>query len=61
MQNVNPMQLMAQFNQFRNNFKGDPKAEVQKLVSSGQLDQQKLNQLQNMAAQFQNMMRSMNM
>lgn len=61
MQNVNPMQLMAQFNQFRSNFKGDPKAEVQRLISSGQLDQQKLNQLQNMAAQFQNMMRSMNM
>ncbi len=49
----NPMQLLQQFNQFRQNFQGDPKAEVEKLLQSGQLNQQQLNQLQQMAQMFQ--------
>lgn len=54
----NPMQMINSFIQFRNNFKGDPKVEVQKLLQSGRLSQQELNQLQQMAAEFQNLMRS---
>ena len=54
----NPMQMIMQFNQFRQNFQGDPQAEVQKLIASGQMSQQQLNQLQAMATQFQNMMNS---
>ena len=46
-------QMMHQFQQFRNNFQGDPKAEVQKLLQSGRMSQQQLNQLQAMAQQFQ--------
>lgn len=52
----NMMQMMQQFNQFRNNFQGDPKAEVEKLLQSGKMSQQQLNQLQGMAQQFMRMM-----
>lgn len=48
--------MMRQFNQFRANFRGDPKAEVEKLMQSGKLNQNQLNQLQAMAKQFQNLM-----
>lgn len=53
---INPQQAMKmfqQFNQFRQSFTGDPKAEVQKLLTSGRLNQQQLNQLQGMAKQLQ--------
>ena len=50
-------QMVQQFNQFKANFKGDPKAEVEKLMQSGKLTQQQLNQLQQMAKQFQSLMR----
>lgn len=53
MQFQNPMQMIQQFNQFKKAFQGDPKAEVQKLLTSGKLSQQQLNQLQTMAQQFQ--------
>lgn len=46
------MQMMQQFQQFKANFKGDPKAEVEKLLQSGAMSQQELNQLQSMAQQF---------
>ncbi len=46
------MQLKQRFQQFQTSFKGDPKAEVEKLLQSGAMSQQELNQLQNMAKQF---------
>lgn len=49
-------QMVQQFQQFRQTFKSDPKAEVEKLVQSGKLSQQQLNQFQDMAKQFQNLM-----
>lgn len=55
MQN-NPMLMIQQFNQFKNNFQGDAKAEVQRLLQTGQMSQQQFNQLQNMASGFQNML-----
>ena len=48
--------MMQQFQQFKANFHGDPKAEVEKLLQSGRLNQQQLNQLQQMAKQFQSLM-----
>lgn len=58
--NGNPMmqfqQMMQQFQQFRQTFQGDPKAEVEKLLQSGKMSQQQLNQLQQMAKMFQNLM-----
>lgn len=59
MQRQNPMQMIQKFNEFRKNFNGDPKAEVQRLVASGQMSQQQLNQLQSMATAFQAMMNNM--
>lgn len=50
------MQMVQQFQQFKANFHGDPKAEVEKLLQSGKLSQAQLNQLQQMAKQFQNLM-----
>lgn len=55
MQNPNMMQMFQQFQQFRSNFRGDPRAEVEKLVQSGRINQQQLNQMQAMASQFQQM------
>lgn len=50
-------QMMQRFQQFRNNFQGDPKQEVEKLLQSGKMSQQQLNQLQAMAQQFQSFLK----
>lgn len=52
---MNPMEMMQQFQQFKSSFKGDAKAEVMKMLNSGQINQQQLNQAQQMASQFQQM------
>lgn len=50
--------FMYQFKRFRNEMQGkDPNAEIQKLLSSGQISQAQLNQAQQMAMQMQNMFR----
>lgn len=46
-------QMMRQFQHFRQTFRGDPKAEVEKLVQSGQITQEQLDQVQQMARQFE--------
>lgn len=48
--------MMQQFQQFKTNFQGDPKQEVEKLLQAGKLNQSQLNQLQNMAQQFMQVM-----
>ena len=53
----NFQQMMQQFQQFRQSFQGDPKAEVEKLVQSGKISQQQLNQLQQAAMAFQHLMK----
>lgn len=45
--------MVQDFRQFQASFQGDPKAEVMKLVQSGKISQQQLDQLQMMAQQFQ--------
>ena len=52
----NFMQMLQQFYQFRASFQGDPKQEVMRLVQSGHMSQQQLNQLQAMATQFQSLL-----
>ena len=54
-----PRQMIQQFMQFKQNFKGDPKAEVEKMLQSGKISQQQLNQVQQMAGQFQRMLKGM--
>lgn len=46
-------QLMQKYRQFRQTFQGDPKAEVEKLLQSGKINQQQLNMVQGLAQQFQ--------
>lgn len=50
------MQMMQAYNQFKSTFQGDPRDTIQKMLDSGQLTQQQLNQAQQMAGQFQQMM-----
>lgn len=45
--------LISQFEEFRRNFQGNPKAEVERLLQSGRMTQSDLDQLQAMAAEFQ--------
>ena len=52
----NPMlNMIQQFQQFKANFRGDPRQRVQELLNSGQMSQQQFNYLSNLANQFQNM------
>lgn len=53
----NAMNMIQSFNQFRQQFSGDPKQQVQQLLNSGRMSQDQFNQLQQMATQFQNMFR----
>lgn len=48
--------MVQQFRQFQQSFRGDPKAEVEKLVRSGKISQDQLNQLQQVASQFQQLL-----
>ena len=48
--------FLNQFNQFRSNFQGDPKQQVQSLISSGAMSQEQFNQLSELAKQFQGML-----
>ena len=51
----NMMEMMNQFNQFKQNFQGDPREKVQQLLNSGQMSQEQLTQLQNTARQLRSM------
>ena len=55
----NPMMnMISQLNQFRQTFQGNPKQQVQQLLSSGRMSQEQFNQLSQMATQIQNMINS---
>lgn len=51
----NPM--LQQLMQFKNGFKGDPRAQVQQLLNSGKVSQQQYDQAVQMANQIQKMFR----
>lgn len=46
-------QMIQKYQQFRSQFQGNPQQEVQKMLQSGQITQQQLNQAQTIAQQFQ--------
>lgn len=48
--------VIQQFNQFRNSFRGDPKAQVQQLLNSGRITQEQYNQAVKMAQNLQRML-----
>lgn len=47
--------MLQRFQQFRQNFKGNPQQQVQQLLNSGKVSQQQYNQAVQMAQQFQRM------
>lgn len=55
--NNNVLNMIQQFNNFKRNFNGDPKMQVQQLLQSGKMSQQQFNQLAQMANQFQSLMK----
>ena len=59
-QNIGPFSniqnLVTQLNQFRNNFQGDPRQQVQELLNSGKMSQSQYNQLSQTATQIQRML-----
>ena len=55
----NNMNMIQSFIEFRNNFTGNPQAELMKLIRQGKINQDQLNQLQNMGKQFVALMNSM--
>lgn len=55
-QGNNPMNMMQQFQKFMEEMKGrNPQEELNKLLQSGKVSQQQLNQAQQMAQQMQGM------
>ena len=48
----NVLNMANAFRQFKQNFQGDPREQVQNMLNSGQMSQEQFNQLSNMAAQF---------
>jgi hypothetical protein len=53
----NPFALIQQFQQFKKNFKGDPRQQVQDLLNSGKMSQDQLEYLENTARQLQGIFR----
>lgn len=52
----NVQQIMQQFNQFRQTFRGNPQQQVQQLLSSGKVSQEAYNNAYQMAQQFQKLL-----
>lgn len=53
----NVLQMMSEFNKFKNNFQGNPEQQVRSLLQSGQMTEQQFQQFSEMAKNFRNMMR----
>ena len=53
----NAFNMMQQFQQFRNNFQGDPKQAVMNMLANGQMTKEQFDQLSQMARFFQNNMK----
>lgn len=50
-----PNNFMSRFQQFRQNFKGNPQEQVQQMLNSGKVSQEQYNRAVQMAQQFQRM------
>lgn len=53
--NTIPDNFMSKFQQFRQNFKGNPQEQVQQLLNSGRVSQAQYDRAVQMAQQFQRM------
>lgn len=49
--------LLRQFQQFKNNFKGDPREQIQQMLNSGRISQEDYNKAVQMANTFQRMLK----
>lgn len=59
-QGNNPMNIMQQFQKFMGDMKGkNPQEEINKLLQSGKVNQQQLNQAQQMAQQMHGMFKGL--
>lgn len=56
---MNIMQMIQQFNQFKQTYTGNAQEDVQKLLQSGKMTQAQLNNLQRQATMIQNLMNNM--
>lgn len=50
-----PNNFISNFQQFRQNFKGNPQEQVQQMLNSGKVSQEQYNRAVQMAQQFQRM------
>jgi len=48
--------VLQRFNQFRNQFKGDPRQQIQQMLNSGQISQAQYNQAVQQAQMLQKML-----
>ena len=55
-QNLQGNNILQRFQQFQQNFKGDPQQQVQQLLNSGRVSQSQYNQAVQLANQFQRML-----
>ena len=53
----NPFAMIQKFNEFRQNFTGDPKQMVQQLLQSGRMSQEQFQQLSQIASEFQKLVK----
>lgn len=58
-ENISSNNIIAQFQQFKNQMQGkNPHEEIKKLLQSGAINQQQLNQAQQMAQQMQGLFKN---
>ena len=56
---MNQNNMISQFNQFRNSFRGNPQQKVQELLNSGKISQAQYNRAVQMANQFSGLLKMM--
>lgn len=49
----NPMQMVQQFMQFKNNYKGNAQEQIQQMLNSGKITQSQYNEAVKKAQEFQ--------
>ena len=57
---MNNMNILQQFMQFKNSFKGNPQEQIQKMLNSGQITQDQYNNAVKQAEQFRKMLNGIN-
>lgn len=53
----NPLQVLQQFQQFRNQFQGDPKKVIDQMLQSGRISESQLQTAMQMANQFRSLVK----